>query len=59
VGGEDAQSIGERDDRIGVADQAVGDDPLARERGERVRQALLGARPGAVLVRQPVAKAGC
>ncbi len=56
VGGEDAQGIGEGDDRIGVADQAVGDDSFAGERGERVRQALLGARPGAVLVRQPVSK---
>jgi D-glucosaminate-6-phosphate ammonia-lyase len=57
VGGEHPQPVAERNDRIGVPDDAVGRDALARERRERVGQAALGLRARPVLVGEPVAQA--
>jgi L-seryl-tRNA(Ser) seleniumtransferase len=55
VSAERPEGVVHRLDRVGVADLAAGLHSLRRQRGERRRQAALGLRARAVLVRSPVA----
>ncbi len=54
VGGEHREGIGEREQRVGVADDALGDDACVLERVEAGAQALLGGAAGFAVVGRPV-----